>query len=397
MSAWFFGVRRFLREQDGSAFAILAFLISLFVGISGFAVDMSYFYALRSDLQATADAAALAGASQLPDSSAVKAEASGFAFKNMPKEQHGTILADKDIELGTWDAATRTFNPGGGDPDAVRVTLRRAKSNGNAAKTFFAQIFGVATVDVVVQAIGFRKEQECYLQGVMADGTVTFAQDTTIDSGHCVYGGTSVHFDQDSTVDPDTMVGSPDDDNITWDQGFSYDPDSLEEIEFDVSDMIDVANRIDRIESGDTPDQITSVQVITGTTVPDDLDSGTAYIFNGDIEIDKELDATDVLIAVRGNITIGKKGRLINSAGTCAGGETAIGVIATGDVHIGKESVTKGVQLIAGNDFQLDQLADFEGSIMAGGNVQIDQAPLFTDCKDAFDTQTIHGGYRLVG
>ncbi len=94
-------MKAFLRDQRGSTIAVLAAGMVMVVGFTAFAVDGGYLYALRSKLQATADAAALAGANRLPEPAAVTIAAMDYAGKNMPAADHGTVLTNADVVTGT--------------------------------------------------------------------------------------------------------------------------------------------------------------------------------------------------------------------------------------------------------------------------------------------------------
>ena len=89
-------LKGFLEDQSGSSYIILAFGVAMIFGMAGMAVDMGYAYMLRQRLQTAADASALAASSQLSSSSSVVTIARQYAAKNMPTEQHGTILAASD-------------------------------------------------------------------------------------------------------------------------------------------------------------------------------------------------------------------------------------------------------------------------------------------------------------
>ena len=88
------------RDQRGAVAMVAGLSMVAIVGVASLAVDGSSLYALRSQLQATADSAALAGASQLPDADETTEAAVGFAGKNMLVGKHGTVLAASDVVLG---------------------------------------------------------------------------------------------------------------------------------------------------------------------------------------------------------------------------------------------------------------------------------------------------------
>ena len=134
-------MKRFLQDRQGAVAVLFGLTLVVLVGSSALAVDMGYLYWLKSRLQATADAAATAGASQLGVTEAsVRAEALEDAGTNLPTGDHGTVLTEADVVLGHWHGTTREFIPidgfgrtdvdacasyglGGNDPGAVVLLL----------------------------------------------------------------------------------------------------------------------------------------------------------------------------------------------------------------------------------------------------------------------------------
>jgi Flp pilus assembly protein TadG len=142
----------FANDSRGAVYIWVAGGMFVFIGMAALAVDMSFAYVLRNNLQTAADSAALAAVSQLPDETAGRVEAKVYAANNMSTEIHGAILKDEDLKFGNWDSATRTITPGVNPVNAANVTLRRAEANANAAPAFFGQIFGSRGMDIVVSA-----------------------------------------------------------------------------------------------------------------------------------------------------------------------------------------------------------------------------------------------------
>ncbi len=152
-----------LRDRRGAVGAWVALMLVMLLGVASLTIDMGFLWVLRHRLQSTADASALAGASQLtetPDPAVVKAEAVAYAQKNMSTSAHGTVLTDPDVVLGHWDQATRTFTtnatgtaaPTGEITNAVQVTTRSAEANGNAVSLFLAPVLGIQKADVVTES-----------------------------------------------------------------------------------------------------------------------------------------------------------------------------------------------------------------------------------------------------
>ena len=107
-------LRQFSRDRCGVVAVMTAVSLPVFVGFSALAIDLSYAYLIRNQLQITADSSALAGVSQVQlDEATVKAEAMEFAQLNMATNPHGNVLVANDIIIGHWDPDSRTFTPTG--------------------------------------------------------------------------------------------------------------------------------------------------------------------------------------------------------------------------------------------------------------------------------------------
>lgn len=133
---------------------LAGFMLTAVVGMSAFSIDAGHLIWNRTQLQTSADAAALAAAGNLPGGnlSAVKAAAVDYASINVPAD-YGTVMLREDVVIGHWDPKTRTFIPGTTEPNAVKVTARRTVARGNPVPSFFAKIFGVQSTDMEATAI----------------------------------------------------------------------------------------------------------------------------------------------------------------------------------------------------------------------------------------------------
>ena len=159
----------------GAVYIWTAFGIIGLVGFAGLAIDMSYFYVARNQLQTSADSAALAGAVRMSNSAEMKAEAKKYAQMNLGGDDQ--ILTDADIQRGTWDFDSKTFTAGGANANAVRVTTRMSQANGNAAGTFFASVLGFQTVDISTSAVAAYSTADEWDVLVVQDVTGSFAQE----------------------------------------------------------------------------------------------------------------------------------------------------------------------------------------------------------------------------
>ena len=226
------GIRRrslaLWRDRGGVAAVIFAITLPALVAFTALAVDMSYAYWTRTQLQHTASAAALAGASQLnapvDTENTVKTEAITYANLNMDPARFGTTLVVVDVVLGNWEPISREFTPmgttgGNGaacdfpvpqetDPnclaiDAVEATTRKAQANGNQLELFLGAVVGLAETDISTVAIAWgvgagASEDDCYTRGIMANGVVDMDGNNTFTDKICVYGEEGVKIQSDN-------------------------------------------------------------------------------------------------------------------------------------------------------------------------------------------------------
>ena len=158
------------RSRRAATLVFAAVLMTILVGMVAFGVDVGYMVLVRTQLQAAADSAAMAGASALgEDFQAVYQLANQYASYHTAGGETVT-LAESDVEIGVWDSETRTFTPQDGTGNAVRITARREN-----ASLFFARIFGIDTFSTQVQAVAMANPRDIAfvidLSGSMNDDT----------------------------------------------------------------------------------------------------------------------------------------------------------------------------------------------------------------------------------
>jgi hypothetical protein len=61
-------------------------------------------------------------------------------------------IVDEEIEVGKWNAVSKSFTPGNAQPDAVRIKARKDSLKNAPITTYFARIFGKESVDVSATA-----------------------------------------------------------------------------------------------------------------------------------------------------------------------------------------------------------------------------------------------------
>ena len=129
-------MRAMLRDDRGAVAIIVAVSIVLLSGAAALAVDMGLLYVSQSEMQLSADAAALAGAQELPYSSTATSVARSYALANSPAGTNITITT-----------------PYKGDPNKIRVICSRTVDLG------FARMLGINSAPVAASAVATRKSE----------------------------------------------------------------------------------------------------------------------------------------------------------------------------------------------------------------------------------------------
>ncbi len=224
---------QFAKDASGATFIYVAFVSTFVVSITALAIEYSNALRVRTQLQGTAELAAVAAASRLPDTSAATTAAIAYAQTNLPVAQNGNVLVASDVEFGNWDSNALSFSIGGSPINAVRVTTRRATANDNPMGAGMAGIFGAGHIDVSTTAIAgvgsaspacvialdpsASKALEvnsnaridltnCEVHVVSNSGSALYADSNArIDADRtCVAGGYSEQSNADTTPDPET-------------------------------------------------------------------------------------------------------------------------------------------------------------------------------------------------
>ena len=361
----------FSRDERGSVLITVALTASALLATAGLAIDFGYFYMVKKELQVTADSSALAASAMISDPTAARQVALTYAARNMPVDKHGNVMVDADVEFGEWNEMLREFQPTGTDINAVRVTARRATANGNPVFYSLGQMFGFVDQDLSASAIAMLMPADCFQAGGVAGGKVIFGQDAGL-SGFCMYGRQGVTFGQDAVIENGAQVGALNLNDITFGRGATYPDDALVELDDTPSRSLDLTTYIDDLESGAvTIPGMTNV--VSGPSLPSILVEGTIYIVDSSVNINRYNTATNVLIAVRGNIQFGQDATLVNT-GDIDTGAVSIGVIATGDVKFVQDGVISGVDVVAGRDIIIGQnVGAVAATFSAGANIHIGQ------------------------
>jgi Flp pilus assembly protein TadG len=150
-----------LRDERGIAIIYTAVFLLVSLWFVSLAIDVGKVMAARTELQAAADAAALAGASAIDPLTGVlnqdiaRARAAEVALQNNAYEGEPTPVA--------IDPLTDVEFP---EPNQVRVVVRRTEGTGNPVLLHFAQTLGLPWLSVTADATAEINELNAVCEGL---------------------------------------------------------------------------------------------------------------------------------------------------------------------------------------------------------------------------------------
>jgi Flp pilus assembly protein TadG len=140
-------------RRSGIALIYIIVALVAMLGFCSFAVDLGRVQTAKTELRRAADAAARAGAANIPlGSTAVQNAAIAMAAANKCDGSAVTITAS-NVQVGIWNTSTGTFSTSGtanntNTYNAVQITCLRTAANGNPIPLLFGQILGANTCNV---------------------------------------------------------------------------------------------------------------------------------------------------------------------------------------------------------------------------------------------------------
>ena len=132
---------RALSSEQGQAIVFVTLMLVILIAVVGIVVDVGMAFRTQRRLQAAADAAALAGAQKLPDSTAAEATARAYGASAGGTNRIGTVSVDEGVST-----ACVTSIPGCRPVNTVSVT------EDASIPTFFSKIVGFDSFNVRVKA-----------------------------------------------------------------------------------------------------------------------------------------------------------------------------------------------------------------------------------------------------
>lgn len=133
-------LRHHARREDGQTLVIVVVFLVVLLGFCALTIDVGHAYLAQRRLQASVDAAALAGADSLPDTAAAQAGASQYG--------NGGDNTPDGVDDVQMTVATKCLTSVPGCTTANAVTVTETGS----IKTAFGGLFGIGSFDVNAKA-----------------------------------------------------------------------------------------------------------------------------------------------------------------------------------------------------------------------------------------------------
>ncbi len=151
-------------REKGSVLVFVTIALAALVGFAAWSTETGRAWQAKSQLQAAADSAALAGVGNLfsPDFQTVDEGSARTAAATYGAEHEALgmnlTIAAADVEVGSWDMAAQAFTalPGNTDPNvvrAVRVVARRDATANGPIDTILGRALGVGSINVNTDAV----------------------------------------------------------------------------------------------------------------------------------------------------------------------------------------------------------------------------------------------------
>jgi Flp pilus assembly protein TadG len=160
---------RIVHQRRGNIIVLTALMLTGLIAFAAFAIDLGYLYAVRVELQRSADAAAIAAAWELIDkdgkagtqtatglTTSASTKASQFAALNLVANQ-APALGSGDMVVGYMSNPASPSNalattPTGMLPNAVQVRVQRTSDQNGQVPLFFARALGFDKQSLSAQA-----------------------------------------------------------------------------------------------------------------------------------------------------------------------------------------------------------------------------------------------------
>jgi putative Flp pilus-assembly TadE/G-like protein len=402
-------LKRFMQDSSGAVIVLVAVALPVFLLMLAFVIDIGLVRLTGHRLQIAASAAALAGASQLPDNNDVRTEALLYSGKNYPNINGHPVLLGADVETGNWNGSVFVANAT--PKNAVRATARRTNANLNPLQSIFAIFAGISEFEISRSAVAESEPGTgCKSGGFFSAENVLSGSNNDYTQDFCLYGADGVKIGSDNTVSPGTIIAM---NNLSdFEQGGENGAveDSLLETEYDLELPGLVSGIVDDMQNGllgEMPDFITNGPVylneITDVTplaantlyiVEEVADLGSnrvisdiAIVAKKEVKVGSDVTLSNVVFATEDKILFGSNNE-VGSLNYCADGSYNIYLYSGNNIEFGSNNYFRGAQMGAKGELKLgSDVAGLKGVHgEANGKIDYGSADSFGSCGDGLDS-----------
>jgi Flp pilus assembly protein TadG len=178
----------FGRDEHGASAVLFALMLPVIGAMAAMGVDTVHAYTTHEKLRTAAEAAATAALHALPDVAEARRLALLFGEHNRPEGAGGAVISSAEIEVGHWNAATKTFETDPGKTlNAARVTASLTAAKENPLRNWFGGLVGTSAFDVAVSATAVLQPGSACVITLDKSGAKALSLDSNakIDSPKC--------------------------------------------------------------------------------------------------------------------------------------------------------------------------------------------------------------------
>jgi Flp pilus assembly protein TadG len=143
-------IQRLYRDEKGMSFVFVGMGLMALLSASMLAIDVGMLMTARSQAQNSADAGALAGAAAMIFEDFENRSPTGPAVTNAINAAVANDVMREAVSVTPEDV--EFLNDPSGEPNRIRVTVRRTAQRGNPVSTLIAQFFGMNAADIAAVA-----------------------------------------------------------------------------------------------------------------------------------------------------------------------------------------------------------------------------------------------------
>ena len=415
------------KDERGSVAIMAALCLVILLLTLGLVIDFGLAFNMRNQLQRTADAAALAGASQLGNNANVRSEANQFAELNMRAAVFGDVLANADIKIGNWNKVTRVFTNAGNPENAVRVTTRRTSATGNVVPAFFGPLVCIFGYDIVTRAVAVNAgtTEDCLSNGLVSNGKVYSGSTNVFAGGFCIHGEKGVKVGSQNEFHPGVEVSMPllsdleegSDNNEIPPNGLN---DALVQRPLNPEAALSINSTINDLKNGNfanLPDYLNgTIQYVE--ELPPDPQPGYLYIVDGDVDFGSNTDMEGYGVIGLKAVTFGSNNTIKNAlvigmekldlgsnifvgdSNFCNSHDGEVFLASPNLVKMGSNIDVVGSQIISGGlaDFGSDLVNFTSVGVQAAGDIKVGSQLQLKGCpvQSSDHLLIVSGDMRMV-